>query len=145
MWGWGKAFSSHSGDHSKLRSRDLRIRERDSKMGARDPSSFIQLPIRQMGKLRPREKKGSWPRQHSRFFPASSHGWGHRYHMGPGPPPWPAGKLGSGGGRVSLGTWVTLRRRLERTPGGRRPQKRGSLGCGHGATWREAGCPTAPV
>ena len=134
--GWVRDFSSHSGDRSKLGSRDLQIRDRDSKncRGSRDPSRFIQLPICQMGKLRPREKKGSWPRQHSRFFLASSHGWEHRYYMGPGPPPWPAGKLGSGGGRLSLGTWVTLQRRLERTPGGRRPQKRGSLGCEHGAT-----------
>lgn len=41
-----------------------------------NPSSFIQLPICQMGKLRPRERRGSWPTQHSRFSPASSHEWG---------------------------------------------------------------------
>lgn len=42
---------------SELGSRDHQIRERDS-MATRDLSNFSQLPIRQMGKLSPRKRRG---------------------------------------------------------------------------------------
>lgn len=112
-WGGAKP-SAHTGDHSTKVQGHLRIRERLKELqgvpGTHPVSS--NFPCRQMGKLRPREKKGSWPRQHSRFFQPPP--WmGTQIPHGAWPPQWPAGKLGSGGGRVSLGTWVTLRRRPE--------------------------------